>query len=75
MKLKKETELVDSIHKRSSCQTNDEVIKLIVKDDEELVKVLFQIYKDNKDEYLQITQKLIDKSFATNFASSQELKS
>jgi hypothetical protein len=40
MKLKKETELVDSIRKWSSCQTNDEVIQLIVKDDEKLVNVL-----------------------------------
>jgi hypothetical protein len=52
MKLKKETDFVDSIRKRSSFQTNDEVIKLIVKDDEELVNVLLQIYKENKDEYL-----------------------
>ena len=50
--MKKEIELLDLIRKYSSCKTNEEVIKLIDKDDEELVKVLIQAYIDNKDEYL-----------------------
>ena len=50
--MKKEIKLLDLIRKYSSCKTNEEVIKLIDKDDEELVKVLVQAYIDNKDEYL-----------------------
>ena len=50
--MKKEIELLDLIRKYSSCKTNEEVIKLIDKDDEELVKVLIQAYIDDKDEYL-----------------------
>ena len=50
--MKKEIELLDLIRKYSSCKTNKDVIKLIDKDDEELVKVLIQAYINNKDEYL-----------------------
>ena len=50
--MKKEIELLDLIRKYSSCKTNEDVIKLIDKDDEELVKVLIQAYINNKDEYL-----------------------
>jgi hypothetical protein len=50
--LKKEFELLDLICKHSSCTINEDVIKLIDKDDEELVKVFIHIYENNKEEYL-----------------------
>ena len=61
------------IHKHTSFLTNEEVIEIIVKDVDELVKVLIQIYEVNKEEYLEITQKLKDKNFAENFESSKVL--
>ena len=61
------------IHKHTSFLTNEEVIEIIVKDVDELVKVLIQIYEVNKEEYIEITQKLKDENFAENFESSKEL--
>ena len=71
--MKKEIELLDLIRKHSSCKTNEEVFKLIDKDDQELVKVLIQAYEKNKEEYLFISQNLKDKKFAIKFESSKEL--
>jgi hypothetical protein len=65
--IKKEPALLDLIIKYSSCQTNEEVIELIINDDEELVKVLIQAYKENKEKYLEITKKLRDGNFAINY--------
>jgi hypothetical protein len=49
--LSKELDLLMLIHKHTSFLTNEEVIEIIVKDVDELVKVLIQIYKVNKEEY------------------------
>ena len=65
--IKKEPALLDLISNFSSCQTNEEVIELIINDDEELVKVLIQAYKENKEKYLEITKKLRDGNFAINY--------
>jgi len=59
------------IRKRSSLQTDDDVVSLILQDDNELAKVLFTIYKVNKIEYHEITQKLRNKNYAINFEQSK----
>jgi hypothetical protein len=70
IKIKKEPALLDLISNYSSCKTNEEVIELIIYDNEELVKVLIQAYKENKEKYLEITKKLRDGNLAINFLSS-----
>ena len=52
--LKLETEMFEIICKYSR-KTNEEAIQLIINDDDELVKVLLTIYKENKEEYFKIT--------------------
>jgi hypothetical protein len=39
-------------------------------DDDELVRVLLQIYKEKKEEYFEITRKLKIQNYAINFEQS-----